>query len=201
MFVAKELRKKSISEYLLYMWQVEDIIRAFGCSLPAIEKNYISKFDYTDEQKEEETDWYGNLVRMMNAEGKREQGHLQINQVVMDDLVDLHKRLLDSNRYPFYSAEYYKVLPFIVEIRSKNKRAESKIKEEGSTEAPLIEANENESEIETCFDVLYGIMLLRLQKKPITPETEHAVKEITTFIGMLSDYYQQDKEGKFKFDD
>ena len=201
MFVAKELRKKSISEYLLYMWQVEDIIRAFGCSLPAIEKNYISKFDYTDEQKEEETDWYGNLVRMMNAEGKREQGHLQINQVVMDDLVDLHKRLLDSNRYPFYSAEYYKVLPFIVEIRSKNKRAESKIKEEGSTEAPLIEANENESEIETCFDVLYGIMPLRLQKKPITPETEHAVKEITTFIGMLSDYYQQDKEGKLKFDD
>ena len=201
MFVAKELRKKSISEYLLYMWQVEDIIRAFGCSLPAIEKNYISKFDYTDEQKEEETDWYGNLVRMMNAEGKREQGHLQINQVVMDDLVDLHKRLLDSNRYPFYSAEYYKVLPFIVEIRSKNKRAESKIKEEGSTEAPLIEANENESEIETCFDVLYGIMLLRLQKKPITPETEYAVKEITTFIGMLSDYYQQDKEGKLKFDD
>lgn len=201
MFVAKELRKKSISEYLLYMWQVEDIIRAFGCSLPAIEKNYISKFDYTDEQKEEETDWYGNLVRMMNAEGKREQGHLQINQVVMDDLVDLHKRLLDSNRYPFYSAEYYKVLPFIVEIRSKNKRAESKIKEESSTEAPLIEANENESEIETCFDVLYGIMLLRLQKKPITPETEHAVKEITTFIGMLSDYYQQDKEGKLKFDD
>ena len=201
MFVAKELRKKSISEYLLYMWQVEDIIRAFGCSLPAIEKNYISKFDYTDEQKEEETDWYGNLVRMMNAEGKREQGHLQINQVVMDDLVDLHKRLLDSNRYPFYSAEYYKVLPFIVEIRSKNKRAESKIKEEGSTEAPLIEANENESEIETCFDVLYGIMLLRFQKKPITPETEHAVKEITTFIGMLSDYYQQDKEGKLKFDD
>ena len=201
MFVAKELRKKSISEYLLYMWQVEDIIRAFGCSLPAIEKNYISKFDYTDEQKEEETDWYGNLVRMMNAEGKGEQGHLQINQVVMDDLVDLHKRLLDSNRYPFYSAEYYKVLPFIVEIRSKNKRAEAKMKEEGSTEAPLIEANENESEIETCFDVLYGIMLLRLQKKPITPETEHAVKEITTFIGMLSDYYQQDKEGKLKFDD
>lgn len=201
MFVAKELRKKSISEYLLYMWQVEDIIRAFGCSLPAIEKNYISKFDYTDEQKEEETDWYGNLVRMMNAEGKREQGHLQINQVVMDDLVDLHKRLLDSNRYPFYSAEYYKVLPFIVEIRSKNKRAEAKMKEEGSTEAPLIEANENESEIETCFDVLYGIMLLHLQKKPITPETEHAVKEITTFIGMLSDYYQQDKEGKLKFDD
>lgn len=201
MFVAKKLRQKSISEYLLYMWQVEDIIRAFGCSLPVIEKNYIGKFDYTDEQKSEETDWFGNLIRMMNSEGKREQGHLDINKILMEDLVDLHNRLLKSNKYPFYNAEYYKVLPFIVEIRSKNKRAEAKMKEQGSTESPLLEADANESEIETCFDVLYGIMLLRLQKKPITPETEHAVKEITTFIGMLSDYYAQDKEGKLKFDD
>ena len=201
MFVAKELRKKSISEDLLYMWQVEDIIRAFGCSLPVIEKNYISKFDYSDEQKAEEADWFGNLIRMMNSEGKREQGHLDINRIIMDDLVDLHNRLLKSNRYPFYNAEYYKVLPFIVEIRSKNKRAEAKMKEQGSTEAPLLDVDDNESEIETCFNVLYGIMLLRLQKKPITPETDHAVKEITTFIGMLSDYYAQDREGKLKFDD
>lgn len=201
MFVAKELRKKSISEYLLYMWQVEDIIRAFGCSLPVIEKNYISKFDYSDEQKAEEADWFGNLIRMMNSEGKREQGHLDINRIIMDDLVDLHNRLLKSNRYPFYNSEYYKVLPFIVEIRSKNKRAEAKMKEQGSTEAPLLDVDDNESEIETCFNVLYGIMLLRLQKKPITPETDHAVKEITTFIGMLSDYYAQDREGKLKFDD
>ena len=201
MFVAKELRKKSISEYLLYMWQVEDIIRAFGCSLPVIEKNYISKFDYSDEQKAEEADWFGNLIRMMNSEGKREQGHLDINRIIMDDLVDLHNRLLKSNRYPFYNSEYYKVLPFIVEIRSKNKRAEAKMKEQGSTEAPLLDVDDNESEIETCFNVLYGIMLLRLQKKPITTETDHAVKEITTFIGMLSDYYAQDREGKLKFDD
>ena len=183
------------------MWQVEDIIRAFGCSLPVIEKNYISKFDYSDEQKAEEADWFGNLIRMMNSEGKREQGHLDINRIIMDDLVDLHNRLLKSNRYPFYNAEYYKVLPFIVEIRSKNKRAEAKMKEQGSTEAPLLDVDDNESEIETCFNVLYGIMLLRLQKKPITPETDHAVKEITTFIGMLSDYYAQDREGKLKFDD
>ena len=29
MFVANELRKKNIAEYLLYMWQIEDTIRAF----------------------------------------------------------------------------------------------------------------------------------------------------------------------------
>ena len=51
MFVAKELRKKSIAEYLLYMWQIEDTIRAYGCSLTRIRKEYIDQFQYTDEQK------------------------------------------------------------------------------------------------------------------------------------------------------
>ena len=170
MFIAKELRKKSIAEYLLYMWQIEDIIRAMGCSLPLIRKAYISKFtDYTDEQKEDEIDWFGNLVRMMNEEGKRDQGHLNINDIVVRDLVDLHQRLLQSNRFPIYNAEYYKVLPFIVELRGKG--------------------DKNISEIETCLDALYGIMMLRMQKKEISPETEHAIKGISTFIGMLSDYY------------
>ena len=170
MFIAKRLRKKSIAEYLLYMWQIEDIIRAMGCSLPLIRKAYISKFtDYTDEQKEDEIDWFGNLVRMMNEEGKRDQGHLNINDIIVRDLVDLHQRLLQSNRFPIYNAEYYKVLPFIVELRGKG--------------------DKNISEIETCLDALYGIMMLRMQKKEISPETEHAIKEISTFIGMLSDYY------------
>ena len=170
MFIAKELRKKSIAEYLLYMWQIEDIIRAMGCSLPLIRKAYINKFtDYTDEQKEDEIDWFGNLVRMMNEEGKRDQGHLNINDIIVRDLVDLHQRLLQSNRFPIYNAEYYKVLPFIVELRGKG--------------------DKNISEIETCLDALYGIMVLRMQKKEISPETEHAIKEISTFIGMLSDYY------------
>ena len=115
MFVAQELRKKSIAEYLLYMWQVEDIIRAYGCSLPVIQREYISKFDYTEEQLEEETDWFGNLITMMNGEGKRESGHLQVNEVLLRDVADLHERLLQSSKFPFYSAEYYKVLPFIVE--------------------------------------------------------------------------------------
>lgn len=180
MFIAKELRKKSIAEYLLYMWQIEDIIRAMGCSLPLIRKAYISKFtDYTDEQKEDEIDWFGNLVRMMNEEGKRDQGHLNINDIVVRDLVDLHQRLLQSNRFPIYNAEYYKVLPFIVELRGKG--------------------DKNISEIETCLDALYGIMMLRMQKKEISPETEHAIKEISTFIGMLSDYYLKNETGGLDF--
>lgn len=181
MFISQQLRKKSIAEYVLYMWQVEDLIRAYGCSLSRIKNEYVSQFsDYTDEQRSELVDWYGDLIRMINQEGKREKGHLQINQIVVQDVSDLHAQLLQSSKFPFYNAEYYKVLPFIVELRNR-----------GSKDV---------GEIETCFNALYGTMMLRLQKKPISPETAHAVKEITTFIGMLSDYYIKDRTEGLEFD-
>jgi len=175
MFLSQELRKNNIAEYMLYMWQVEDTIRAFGCSLSRIRKEYLDKFEYTDEQREEVLDWYGNLIRMMNQEGCREKGHLQINKVTMQSLIDLHEQLLQSTKFPFYNSEYYKVLPYIVELRNRG-------------------ANKDENEIETCFNSLYGVFILRLQKKEISPDTTHAVKELTTFIGMLADYYKKDRE-------
>lgn len=181
MFISQQLRKENIAEYVLYMWQVEDIIRAYGCNLSLLRKEYISRFDYTEEQREEMTDWYGNLIRMINQEGCREKGHLQVNKIVVQQMAELHAQLLDSPKFPFYSAEYYKVLPFIVELRSKGD------KETG--------------EIETCLNALYGTMLLRLQHKDITPNTANAVKEITTFLGMLSDYYKKDKEVGINFDE
>ena len=162
------------------MWQVEDIIRAYDYSLTRLRREYISRFDYDDEQISELTDWYGNLVTMMNGEGKRESGHLQINQVVLQQMVELHAQLLESTKFPFYTAQYYKVLPFIVELRNRG--------------------DKNQNEIETCLNALYGTMMLRLQKREISPDTKHAITEITTFVGLLSDYYLKDKEEGLEFE-
>lgn len=174
MFISQQLRKQNIAEYLLYMWQIEDIIRAYGCNITAIRRDYISRFELDDEKKEELTDWYANLIRMIREEGCTEQGHLQINKIVVQQMNELHEQLLSSPKFPFYSSEYYKVLPFIVELRSR-----------GSKDL---------SEVETCLNALYGVMLLRLQQKEVSKNTETAVKEITVFLGMLSDYYKKDKE-------
>ena len=181
MIISQQLRKTNIAEYLLYMWQVEDIIRAYGLDLSLIKRDYISRFELTDEQREDMIDWYGNLIRMMREEGKTQQGHIQILQIVIQQMSELHEMLMQSPKFPFYSAEYYKVLPFIVELRSK-----------GSKDV---------GEIETCLNALYGVMMLRLQHKEVSASTEAAVKEITTFLGMLSDYYKKDKEEGLKFED
>ena len=178
MFVAQELRKRNIVEYLLYMWQVEDIIRAYSCVLTKLKNEYLSRFEYEGEQREELIDWYANLITMMNQEGRREEGHLQINQIVVQQLEELHQELLKSTKFPFYTAAYYKTLPFIVELRNR-----------GDKEL---------SEIETCLNALYGVMLLRLQQKPISEETQKAIVQISQLLGLLSDYFQQDKQGELE---
>ncbi len=181
MIIARKLRKENIIEYLLYMWQVEDIIRAYSFSLSRLRSEYISRFECEGEEKEDLIDWYGNLIRMMNQEGKREKGHLTINELVLQQLNELNSQLLASPKFPFYNAEYYRVLPFIVELRGKG--------------------NKEISEIETCLNALYGVMMLRLQKKEVSLQTRNAVNEISTFLGMLSDYYIKDKTEGLDFDE
>ena len=179
MFISQELRKTNIAEYLLYMWQVEDTIRAFGCSLTRLRREYVERFDYTEEQKEDYIDWLGNLVNMMNREGCRESGHLQINKNVILELNDLHASLLSTTRYPYYHASYYKALPFIVELRQKNKK--------------------EESEIETCFEAMYGVLLLRLQKKEISEDTRKAIDAISSFLSMLANYFEKDRNNELEW--
>ena len=173
MLISEQLRRGSIAEYLLYMWQTEDLVRACGCSFQRVREEIVAKFDCTAEEREELTDWYGDIVRMMNKEGKRQGGHLQINEVTLQAMEELHSRLLQSTSQPFYNAAYYKALPFIVELRKKGAAAKG--------------------EVETCLEALYGTMLLRLGGKPVSGETEQAVGQIGTLVGLLSDYYKKDK--------
>ena len=44
MLIAQEKRKTNIAEYILYMWQVEDLIRAHQFNMDLIEQNLISQY-------------------------------------------------------------------------------------------------------------------------------------------------------------
>jgi len=175
MLIARDKKKNNIAEYLLYMWQIEDIIRANKLDIEHIKANIIDKFDQPQEIKKEMEEWYEGLIDMMKREGVTESGHLQINKNVIIDLTDLHLRLLKSPHEPEYIASYYKTLPFIVELRAKS----------DNKEAP---------ELETCFSALYGFLLLRLQHKDISGETQAAITQISSFLRLLSLKYKSDNE-------
>lgn len=177
MLIAKQKKKENIAEYLLYMWQVEDLIRANKLDIELIKANVIEKFDQPDDVKKEMTDWYEGLIDMMRYEGAAEKGHLQINKNVIIDLTDFHLRLLKALSEPDYKAVYYKTLPFIVELRTKSE-------------------DKSIPELETCFSALYGYLLLRLQQKEVSGETQAAIAQISSLLRALSVKYKQEKDGE-----
>ncbi|NDV96636.1 DUF4924 family protein [Dysgonomonas sp. 521] len=179
MLIAQKLKEDNIAEYLLYMWQVEDLIRANSLDIDKIDGQIISRFDQPDDVKAEIREWYENLIEMMRREGVAEKGHLIINRNIISELTDLHTRLLKSPHEGDYSAAYYKTLPFIVELRSKSQDKEM-------------------PELETCFSALYGYLLMRLQKKEVSGETQAALSQISTFLRLLSQKYKQDRAGELE---
>ena len=108
MYIAQQLKEKNIAEYLLYMWQVEDILRAHHLDPDELKQNYLAQFRATEETEKEMEEWYSHLIRMMKEEGIQECGHLQINRNIILWLTDLHNQLLQSSKFPFYTAAYYK---------------------------------------------------------------------------------------------
>lgn len=183
MIVASKKRKENIAEYLLYMWQIEDLIRANGLDIDIIRTNIIDKFNLDETQRREMTEWYESLIDMMRREGVTEHGHLQMNKNILNQLVQLHQALLKDPAFPEYTAEFYRTLPYIVELRGK--------------------AGDNQvGEIETCFTALYGMLMMRLQQKETSEATRNAIAQISRFIALLSKDFHLDEEDKlFKHDD
>lgn len=181
MFVQKELREKNIAEYLLYMWQVEDILRAAGLDSDRLYDTVIKSSGRSESECREWKQWYDDLIEMMRVEGKTQTGHLQVNENVLVLLEDLHSRLLESHKQPEYRDLYYKALPFIVEFRAKNHE-------------------EQNEELRDCFNLLYGVWMLKVQGKPVSGGTAQAVTAVSAFISKLAMLYKEDKAGTLELD-
>jgi len=175
MFVARKKRKENIAEYILYMFQVEDLIRAFKMDIDLIQDHLISRYRLNESQQQEVTDWYSNLVSMMNKEGISESGHLQFLVNHINDLNEFHLRILQQNTSPEYSTFFKENIGLINEFRLKG--------------------NASAHDIETCLNAIYGYLLLKIQNKEITSGTEEAMKQIATQLAILSKLFRKYEEG------
>lgn len=174
MYIASVKRKENIAEYLLYMWQIEDLIRANHLDMALIEKNIIAPSHLDEEKAKALHEWYESLIDMMRSEEVVERGHLQINKNTLGQLADFHRQLLADPKEADYQGVFFKTLPFIVELRAK--------------------AGENKvGEIETCFNALYGALMLRLQGKALSQETQNALTQIAQLIALLSAKFHEDE--------
>ena len=95
------LKKNNIAEYILYLWQIEDYLRAFP---------------HQAEVNQELHD----LSDMMHQENIMDQGHLQLAQNALSELEDLHNDLLDQEAT--YRAAMIRLTPALNLLKAKTDR-------------------------------------------------------------------------------
>ena len=179
MIIAQQKKKENLAEYILYMWQIEDLIRAYKLDIEEIDKNVVQRFDQPDSVKKQIRDWYEGLIDLLKEEGKTEFGHLQFVLNAINDLYDVHSFLLKSPDHLDYIDAFNKAKDGISELMNRSK---------GSVE----------NEIEACFNGLYGLLMLRLQQKTISPETIAALGAVSQLIAILTKKHKMIENGKIE---
>ena len=144
MYIAQRKRKENIAEYILYLWQLEDLLRALQFSPEAIYSQLVQKSELDEAKKQEVFFWYMDLVNLLRKEGKEENGHLEHTLHLIADLDNLHKQLLTLPVGEKYRALYAAVAPEIPTLKSKL-------------------GKQDISDVELFFRALYAVMLYRIK--------------------------------------
>jgi len=179
MLIAKQKRKENIAEYILYLYQIEDLIRAFKFDLNLIEERLVNAYKVDETTTAEIKNWYTNLVIMMEKEGIRNKGHLQFLSNLINDLNDFHLRLMESNADKMYVQTYKSTAGLITELKGKNPTAKN--------------------DVQLALDTIYGFLLLKIKKSKVSDATSDAVKQLSHWLGALSKMYQKFEIGDFSF--
>jgi hypothetical protein len=180
MIVSEELRRTNIAEYVLYMWQTEDMIRALNFDIEKIHETLIDQHDVDKEMKEKLRNWYSGFIQMAELENIIQEGHLQVIKNIVDDLNDLHLWLLTQPQEVQYKQYYETAQP---NIRALAAKMQGKVS----------------NKIDICMHGLYAQMLLNMQKKDISPETSGAFESFRQLIALLVAKYHDREQNPDKY--
>jgi hypothetical protein len=182
MLIAREKKKSNIAEYILYMWQIEDIIRSLGFSPDKIRTEIIDRFDQPLHVKTAIMQWYQSLMKMMRDEGILKNGHLIFLVHKVNEMNDFHRLLLLSPKQKQYLEAYNMAKPNIEALAQKGIPVER-------------------NEIDICLTGLYGLLLLNLQHKPISEATRDSLSTVSKMIALLADYYGKYENGEIDLEE
>lgn len=179
MFIATEKRKDNIAEYILYLWQLEDTLRALKFNEEMVYSTLVAGQSNLDsQQKEQLIQWYIELGQLLKSEDKIEYGHLQHSLHLIDDLNNLHLQLLTLPVGEKYQKLFKSVKADIDQLRQKMEVKDM-------------------SDIAICFRALYAVILLRIKGGDTDNKYIQDVLEvISPLIALLSSYFMRIEQGK-----
>lgn len=178
MYIAQKKRKENIAEYILYLWQLEDLLRALQFSPEAIYSQLVAKSALDDASRQQVFFWYMDIVNLLRQEGKESSGHLEHTLHLIADLNDLHERLLVLPAGEKYRKVFAVLAPEMPALRVKL----------GKTDV---------SDIELCFRALYAVVLYRIKGDKSHEEgIRNVIDLISPVIAELASVYRQVERGE-----
>ena len=178
MDIAQLKRKENIAEYILYLWQLEDLLRALQFSPEAIYSTLVKPRKLEMQQEQMLLAWYMDIANLLAQEGKEKSGHLDHTLHLINDLHDLHLRLMQQQEIgEGYRQRYAMLAEHLPALRSRLGK----------------ESEMNDTEL--CFRALYAAMLYRIKG-----QGEKAVADtlevVSPLIALLTDYYHKVEKGE-----
>lgn len=191
MFTASKLKKENICQYVLYMWLVEDLARAFNFDsdrlaayMIASNRNELAQKDAAqvdDEHIRELKTWYADIANMMLKEGLREQGHLPMVANTLLEVEELHLMLLRLGKDVEYNMAWRAVEGLVTILKSRSAKPATM------------------GDIEMCITFIYLSMGLERTGK-LNDETRASRDRISSFLGLLAKRYKAWKDNNEEFD-
>jgi hypothetical protein len=172
MIIAEQKKKENVAEYLIYMYQVEDMIRANKLDLDSIESTLINKFEVPYGVKRDMREWYRSLIQMMQDEQKEEAGHLNSLLGLSNKLHEMHHQILETGVDIAYKEAFNRATANLEALRMKSGQGK-------------------DNDIQVALNGLYGLLILKLKKTPITEETTKAFETIRELVAELSSRYME----------
>lgn len=176
MIIAEEKKKTNIAEYIILMYQTEDLLRAYNFNLERIKNDIITPQIPSESLRPEVINWYVDLIKEMKGRGLEKQGHIHAVQEVIAEIIYLHNTLLTIVKDEKYKNLYNQAITNIEAFREKSDLKQM-------------------HPVEVCFHAMYMKLLMRLQKKDISAETEHAFDSMRILLAYLTKAYHNMKAG------
>ncbi|MEP0711728.1 DUF4924 family protein [Algoriphagus sp.] len=168
--VAENKKSNNIAEYIIYMYQMEDLIRSYQGNREEINTFIVEKYPVSEEDKTEIADWYLALLDKMEAQNILEKGHLEELNSLVADLAQIHWNQLKID--PKYFEAYSKAKPFIIDA--------------------VMQADGEDlgNEIQICLNGVYGLLLCRLLGRKVSDEQLKSAEAYGDILSTLSYHYK-----------
>lgn len=174
------LQTENVAEYVLYIFQIEAMIRSLSFDLDQIDAQLITPSFADSKQRQEQLDWYGQIIDEMQQRQLVKEGHLEIVDEILVELVYLHNTLLTVLNDEKYKGLCEQAHEALQAFKLKSNMAQR-------------------HDVEVLFHAMFMKLQLKMKQQAINPETEAAMDLFRIQLAYLSQQYKRMRSGELNF--